>query len=120
MTGAAKGILSILVSVICLSVLSVPSVADMKSWQKAVVKKVAKSQTYPRSALSREIEGRAKIRLVVDATGEITEHEVVEPTGENLLDREIPRLVKRLNPLPSLPDGRESLTFILPLSWTLD
>ena len=96
------------------------SADDMQTWQREVVKKVSKSQTYPRSALAREIEGRAKIRLVVAADGQITESEVVEPTGEALLDNEIPKLLERLNPLPALPDGRENLTFVLPLTWTLE
>jgi len=94
--------------------------SDMASWKKAVAKKVAKKQKYPRSALSREIEGRAKIRLHVAADGAITAHEVVEETGESILDREIPKLVDRLNPLPALPDGKTELSFVLPLNWRLN
>lgn len=93
---------------------------DMNGWKKAVIKKVAKSQKYPRSALAREIEGKAKIRLTVDATGAITNHEVVQETGEAVLDNEIPKLVDRLNPLPSLPDGKTELSFVLPLNWSLN
>jgi len=93
---------------------------DMNGWKKAVIKKVAKSQKYPRSALAREIEGKAKIRLTVDAAGTITNHEVVQETGEAVLDNEIPKLVDRLNPLPSLPDGKTELSFVLPLNWSLN
>jgi protein TonB len=93
---------------------------DMKSWQKAVIKKVIKNQKYPRSAVSREIEGKAKVRISVAADGAITAHEIVEPTGEAVLDREIPKLMKRLNPLPALPDGKTEMTFVLPLNWSLD
>ena len=93
---------------------------DLGSWQKALIKKVMKKQTYPRSAISREIEGKAKVRIVVNASGEIMSHEVVEPTGEDVLDREIPKLVQKLNPLPALPDGRDELAIVLPLNWSLD
>jgi len=96
------------------------SAADMNSWKKAVAKKVAKKQKYPRAALAREIEGKAKIRLLVAADGSITTHEIVQETGESVLDREIPKLVKRLNPLPALPDDRTELSFVLPLSWSLN
>jgi protein TonB len=92
---------------------------DMKAWKIKVVKAVAKNQRYPRSAIAREIEGRAKVRLVVSADGTITSHEVVEQTGESILDREIPKLVEKLNPLPALPDGQTELSFVLPLNWTL-
>lgn len=93
---------------------------DMKSWQISLVKAVAKNQRYPRSAIAREIEGRAKVRLVVSADGTITSHEIVQDTGESILDAEIPKLVEKLNPLPALPDGKDSLTFVLPLNWTLN
>jgi len=94
--------------------------ADMTSWKKAVAKKVAKKQKYPRSALAREIEGRAKVRLHVTADGTINAHEIVQETGESVLDREIPKLVTRLNPLPALPDGKTELSFVLPLNWRLN
>lgn len=94
--------------------------SDMASWKKAVAQKVAKKQKYPRSALAREIEGRAKVRLSVAADGAITSHEIVEETGEAVLDREIPKLVDRLNPLPTLPDGKTEMTFVLPLNWRLN
>ena len=93
---------------------------DMKSWQRSVVMKIAKKQKYPRAALAREIEGKARVKLTVAADGTITSHEVTQPTGEAILDREIPKLMKRLSPLPTLPDGRESLTFVLPLDWSLN
>jgi len=93
---------------------------DMNSWKKAVAKKVAKKQKYPRAALAREIEGKARVRLLVAADGSITTHEIILETGETVLDREIPKLVKRLNPLPALPDDRTELSFVLPLSWSLN
>ena len=96
------------------------SASDMNSWKRAVAKKVAKKQRYPRAALAREIEGKAKVRLVIAADGSIASHEVVEETGQAVLDKEIGKLVKRLNPLPALPEDRTELSFVLPLSWTLN
>jgi len=93
---------------------------DMKSWKIAVIKAVAKNQRYPRSAIAREIEGRAKVRLVVAADGTITSHEILEETGQSILDSEIPKLMEKLSPLPALPDGQTELSFVLPLSWTLN
>jgi len=96
------------------------SALDMKGWQAAVVKQVAKKQKYPRSAIAREIEGRAKVRLTVAADGAITSHEIVQETGQRVLDKEIPKLVERLNPLPSLPEGKTEMSFVLPLNWSLN
>lgn len=99
---------------------AVSATEDMTGWKKAVAKKVAKKQKYPRSAITKEIEGRAKVRLTVASDGSITGHEIVEPTGEKVLDREIPKLVKRLNPLPALPAGQNEFSFMLPLNWRLN
>ena len=102
------------------STLATPAFADdMDSWKKAVVAKLIKSQKYPRAAQVREIEGKAKVRLVVAADGSITAHEIVESTSQDVLDNEIPKLVAKLNPLPSLPAGQGDLSFILPLEWSL-
>ena len=102
------------------SLSAVSAFNSMGDWQKAVVTKVAKTQTYPRSAIAREIEGKAKVKVSVAADGTITSHEVVEATGEDVLDREIPKLITKLSPLPALPAGRDAITFVLPLNWSLD
>lgn len=91
----------------------------MKSWQQALLRSVAQNQSYPRAALMREIEGRAKVRLIVAADGTITAHEVLEATGQDVLDREIPKLVAKLNPLPALPAGQTDMKVVLPLEWVL-
>lgn len=93
---------------------------EVSGWKSEVVKKVSQKQRYPRAAAARDIEGKAKVRLTVAADGTITNHEVIEPTGADILDREIPKLVERLNPLPALPGGRTELSFVLPLDWSLN
>lgn len=106
-----------------ISAMTAPAFAadDMKSWQQEIIKLVAKKQVYPRAALSREIEGRAKVKLTIDRSGAVQSHEIIERTGNEILDAEIDNLVERLNPLPeppsSVPDS--SLSFVLPLAWII-
>jgi len=96
--------------------------SDIKKWQKKIVKLVSKKQVYPRSAMRKELEGRAKVRVNIDRTGAIVSHEVLTPTGKDVFDKEIPKLMGRINPLPappeSLTDGQ--LSFVLPLSWVIN
>ncbi|MCJ9428076.1 energy transducer TonB [Kordiimonas marina] len=92
--------------------------ADMKAWRISVVKEIAKKQRYPRAAQVREIEGTAKVKIVVAADGTIKSSEVLQPTGKDVLDQEIPKLLKRLT-LPALPAGESEMSLVLPLSWTL-
>ena len=100
-----------------------PAVAgdDVKIWQKKIVKRIATKQVYPRSAINREIEGSAKVRVSVDRSGAVTAYEMVEATGHKVLDNEVPKLMKRIDPLPAPPEAvpDERLTFVLPLAWIL-
>jgi len=94
---------------------------DIKKWQTKIVKLVARKQVYPRSAMRRELEGRAKVRVSIDRTGAIIGHEVISPTGLAVFDKEIPKLIKRINPLPTPPAelSDNQLSFVLPLSWVI-
>jgi len=97
------------------------SADEIAGWQKKVVKLVSEKQVYPRAAMSKELEGRARVKVSIDRTGAITSYELVQSTGHELLDAEVIKLMDRINPLPAPPASLsdDSLTFILPLSWVL-
>ena len=94
---------------------------DISSWQKEVKKKVAKKQSYPRAALRKELQGQAKVEINVDRDGNIVAHNLQSSTGHDILDKEVPKLMKRVSPLPAPPaeatDGQ--LTMVIPLAWVL-
>ncbi|MEX1147424.1 MAG: energy transducer TonB [Sphingomonadales bacterium] len=96
--------------------------SDVQSWQRSVAQHVGKMQVYPRAAMSREIEGRARVQVSIDRSGTVTGYDVVEGTGHDLLDAEVVRLMGRIDPLPAPPAalGDDSLTFVLPLTWVLN
>jgi len=100
---------------------SAAEAVDMKAWQKELVTLIKSKQTYPRAALSKQIEGKAKIKITLDKSGNITNYEITEPTGEAALDDELPKLMERLDPMPALPASfaKDSLTFVLPISYRL-
>lgn len=105
------------------SIAVAPALAgDVASWQKSVVTLISKKQVYPRAALASAVEGKAKVKVSIDRSGNIKNFEVLQPTGSALLDDEVPKLMSRINPLPAppaeLPDA--NLSFVLPLSWALE
>jgi len=97
------------------------SADDLKDWRRKVVKKIAKKHIYPRSAISREIEGKARVKVTLARDGAITNFEVVQPSGQAVLDKAIPKMMKKLTPLPAPPASLsdENLTFVIPITWRL-
>ena len=83
---------------------------------------VAKKQVYPRSAIDNEIEGKAKVKVTIDRAGKVTAFNVVQPTGQDVLDKELPKLGDRISPLPTPPAelSDAQLTFVLPVTWALN
>ncbi len=103
-------------------VLSTPVFADdIGDWRKKVVKLIAKKHIYPRSAISREIEGKARVKVTLARNGDITNYEIVEPSGQGVLDKAIPKMMDKLNPMPAPPDSMPdaNLTFVIPITWRL-
>ena len=118
-----KTIAAITVAVMAsVSMASSPVFADdIKDWRRKVVKKIAKKHIYPRSAISREIEGKARVKVTLGRDGVITNFEIVQSSGQAILDKAIPKMMKKLTPLPAPPDSLPdaNLTFVIPITWRL-
>ncbi len=95
---------------------------EVKDWRRSLAKLVAKKQVYPRSGLSREIEGDARVRVTIDRSGTLVNYEITQPTGHAILDRAVEKLMKRIDPMPEPPASLDEaqLTFVLPLRWQLN
>lgn len=99
---------------------SAASADALNDWRQTAIKQLLSNKTYPRSALAKEIEGRAMVLVQVNANGEIANHRVMQPTGQSSLDREIPKIIQRATPLPKLPSGESSASLVVPLEWSLN
>lgn len=92
---------------------------DLNGWRTTAAKKIIKNMTYPRSAVQNEQEGRALVKITVSSDGSIEDYQVLQQSGEAVLDREIPKILKRTGSFPQLPKTEQSITFVVPLIWTL-
>lgn len=115
----AMTIASIFISSLMVSVPS--AAADKASWIKEIGKRIGSKMIYPKSAIRKGIEGKAKVRITIDRTGAITNFDIIEQSGEALLDKVIEKSITRISPLPAPPaDLKDSeLKFNLPLVWRL-
>ncbi len=96
--------------------------SDISEWQSEVGKAIAKKQSYPRAALRKEIEGKVKVEINVDKEGNIVAHSLKASSGHEILDNEVPKLMKRVSPLPVPPASANAgeLTMVVPLAWVLN
>lgn len=120
---SVKSVVSVFVAtfIAFTSFAGIANAADLSGWQKEVKQTIAKKQTYPRAALRKEVEGKVRVEINVDREGNIVAHSIQSSSGHDVLDREVPKLLKRVSPLPTPPaDASESqLSMVVPLAWAL-
>lgn len=77
---------------------------------------------YPEQALRRQIQGRGRLEVTIDRSGRILGYEIIESTGERILDREIERVAREVKSLDPLPNyyTRPTATLIVPFIFILD
>lgn len=120
-------VIKVLVSVLVASIMTATGfsssavAADIDEWQSQVGQAIAKKQVYPRAALRKEIEGKIRLEINIDREGNIVAHSLKSSSGHEVLDREVPKLIKRVSPLPKPPASVKpnELTMVIPLAWTL-
>jgi protein TonB len=92
--------------------------ARANDWSTKVAGLIAAQHSYPRSAQIRGEEGTAKIRISIDATGKISNVELLEKTGSDILDREAVRIPTKLGQVPPPPNAKPA-ALIVPIAWKL-
>ncbi|WP_262690112.1 energy transducer TonB [Kordiimonas aestuarii] len=102
---------------------SVPTLAaddDFQSWGEKVYDQFAAKQRYPRQAVDQKLEGTVKVQVTVAKTGSIIGFAINRSSGHEILDAEVLSLLGRINPLPTLPDGKDTYIFKIPLRFQMD
>lgn len=95
-----------------------PGHAADAAFDAKVVKLVTAFYSYPRSAELRHEQGRAKVRIVIAASGKPVSIELVESTGSQILDREALRIPAKVGTYPA-PPGGATYTIIVPIRWQI-
>jgi protein TonB len=97
-------------------------VSDELSAYKAMVrKKMERGKKYPPAAQTRRQTGVVRVSFVINKDGSIHSASITESSGHGILDDEVLALLKRLAPLPPLPQssGLSSLKVTVPLRFSL-
>jgi len=77
----------------------------LKSYVKTLSKAVRKRRSYPRAAKLAGLEGRAVVRIVLNAKGGIVAIELASSSGHAILDRAALEAARSVGTLPAAPSG---------------
>lgn len=83
--------------------------ASLQSW-------LERHKKYPRAARLRRYEGTVQFRFLIDRAGSLLEHSIVESSGKRILDEAVLDLLKRADPMPSMPPEIDGATLELTTS----
>lgn len=81
------------------------SAAAKATWAGAVGSHLARLRRYPREARAAGWQGTARVRLILDGDGHVTDCSLIKSAGRSVLDEEALALVHRSDPLPRPPAG---------------
>ena len=90
-------------------------------YKREAMKVFRKNQFYPPKAFKDKLVGEGVVRATVDKSGNMLAVEVVESTGERMLDRAMIDMVTKSMPLPELPPElpEDSYNIDVPVRFTL-
>jgi len=91
----------------------------MKDWEHKLRTKIAATNSYPSDAIDDGVEGTVKVRLKFARTGDVEGVEFVEKSGFEVLDRKAFQMALRIKGMPALPEGRDQISLIVPLTFSL-
>jgi len=90
-------------------------------YQDAVATLLVRAKRYPERAIKRHMTGEGKIRIAIASDGSVSEVEVMQSTGSDILDEELQAMVDRASPFPPFPADlkKSSLALVVPIAFRL-
>jgi protein TonB len=88
-----------------------------EQWRKQIVIRLANNKRFPPEA--KDQAGTAQVGFILDRTGRLVSHWLVESTGHRALDKESLAIVERAQPFPIPPPDidEDHLRMIVPLNF---
>lgn len=96
-------------------------VGAKQGYLSIVKRKISRAKKYPRSARQEGITGIVVVRFLIKLNGKVKKIELVKSSGDERLDVEAIKMLKRASPFPAIPldVSEEALDLTLPIEFTL-
>lgn len=89
--------------------------ATLGQYRIALITAARRYKQYPRVAIDNNWEGRADVRLVVDASGAITSLSIKTSSGYKILDQQALQMIRKAKPSATIPPALRGRGFTLDL-----
>jgi TonB family protein len=109
---------ALVASLLSFSTASVAKNVSVADWNEQIRTLIQEKTAYPTNAKRGGIEGQLKLRVKVSQR-RVTGVELLETSGNDTLDNHAIGSVFRLQDLPTLPEGVESASFIIPVRYEI-
>lgn len=88
-------------------------------YRQYVLQRIAAKKTYPRSARSKEQEGRVRLSITIQQDGSLGQVQVIEASPHSLLNEASLVAVQKAAPFKKMPAGMESLSLTFSMDYSL-
>ena len=61
----------------------------LRGYLKTITRKIHSGYTYPRTAKRARLEGRVVVKITINASGQVTDVELAETSGHEVLDKKL-------------------------------
>ncbi|MCR5725458.1 MAG: energy transducer TonB [Treponema sp.] len=101
-----------------------PALSDSEKKARATYKsyalgRIASKKIYPYAARSKGLEGKVRVRIVINPDGNVTETELLEKCGHEVLNEACLSAIQKAAPFKKMPPGHKSLTLTFVMDFSL-
>jgi len=92
------------------------------TYTREVIRRIQDNFVYRAEAYEQKLEGTVKLSLYLSSTGELQEVQIKQSSGSRILDENAVRIIERISPFPSFPQGIEEkeLRINIPINYNIE
>ncbi len=91
----------------------------LASYKSYALSRIASKKTYPYSARSKGIEGKVRVRVVIQTDGTVSECEILQPCEHEVLNEACLSAIKKSAPFKKMKQGMEAMTLVFVMDFSL-
>lgn len=101
-----------------------PSLLDsekkaLASYKSYALARIASKKTYPYSARSQHLEGKVRVRVVINPDGSVVAMELLEKCEHEVLNEACLEAIKKAAPFKKMPEGQDAMTLTFVMDYSL-